>query len=170
MKSSPDARICCSLWGVYAASYLVAPERIKIRQQEVRATISRPFELQFRTQHPSYCICSVHQTVLDPCSFYISTFSVTKHASLIFEPVVRYQYPPPPQQRYDDALRRHCVEPSQQTAALLIAYQWIIFYIISSRPFVVLPYMNNYLWQILFVLHCELVLHWVHEPSLQLLK
>jgi len=45
-----------------------------------------------------------------------------------------------------------------------------LFSIIPSRPLVVLPYMNNYLWQILFVLHCELVLHWVHDPSLQLLK
>lgn len=45
-----------------------------------------------------------------------------------------------------------------------------LFSIISSRPLVVLLYMNNYLWQILFVLHCVLILHWVHDPSLQLLK
>lgn len=30
--------------------------------------------------------------------------------------------------------------------------------------------MNNYLWQILFVLHCELLLHWVHGSYLKLLK
>lgn len=48
--------------------------------------------------------------------------------------MVHYHNPRPPQQRCNDALRRHCVEPSQKTAALLIAYQWIIFYHIFSSP------------------------------------